>query len=102
MRQLNAPWAGPWPQVEVTPPTLKPSKKLKTIVCVQQLVAPDLKLKPISAKNKLPNTCNKTQATKLNAEKLRDDDHEAILEEISRRTALEHGEFDGEDEKSEI
>ena len=61
----------------------KPTKRLKTIVRVQQVVAADLKLEPISATNKLPNTWDKKAATKLKVEKLSDEDHELIMEEIN-------------------
>ena len=38
---------------------------------------------------------------KLNAEKLSDDDHEAIMEEIRRRDVLEYDEEEDEDESEE-
>ena len=79
----------------------KPTKPLKTKVRVHQVVAPDLKLAPISAQNKLPNTCDKKNATKLKAEKLSNADHEAIMEEIRRRDVLEYEEEEQEDEESE-
>ena len=80
----------------------KPTEKLKTPVRVQQVVALDLALEPISPKNKLPNTCDKKAATKLKAEKLSDEDHEAIMEEICRRDVLEYDEEeDGDEDEDE-
>ena len=79
----------------------KPSTPLKTIVRVQQVVAANLHLEPISATNKLPNTCDKPKATKLKAEKLTDHDNDVILEEIDRRERIEHDELEDDEDEDE-
>lgn len=60
---------------------------------MQHVVSADMKMDPISAENKLPNTCNKAEATRKGAKKIRDDDIEDIIHETARRTALEFEEY---------
>ena len=62
----------------------------KTKVRMQQVVAANLKLTPISPSNKLPpgmSKKNKTAATKLNAQRLDPAEHEKMLDDIHRREA---------------
>ena len=76
----------------------------KTIVRVQQVVAPDLTLAPISETNKLPSGMskkNKGAAEKKKALKLAPEDDEMILEEISRREVLEHDEAEDSEDSDE-
>lgn len=78
----------------------------KTTVRVQQVLAANLTLEPISEKNKLPHGMskkNKGDATKQGAQRVDPDDHEEILEEIDRRTNLEHEETwdESEDESDD-
>ena len=61
-------------------------------VRMQQVVASCLEMAVISNDNKLPNTCNKPVATRRGAQRISNDDHEEILDEIARREALEYEE----------
>jgi hypothetical protein len=76
-----------------------PSEVLTT-VRMQEVIAPDLALLPISKQNKLPNTCKKTEATKFGAKRISNDNHDMLLDEINRRSILEYCE-DSSDEESE-
>ncbi len=58
-----------------------------------------LHLQPISVVNKLPQACNRMEATRQKALKVTHLDHDAIMEEASRRDRLEYD--DDEDDKSE-
>ena len=77
----------------------------KTVVRVQQVLAADLQLAPISADVKLPPAMHKKkkeQATELGARRLDNHDRDLILDEICRRDALEHDEaVDGSSSESE-
>lgn len=81
----------------------------KTKVRMQQVVAANLKLTPISPSNKLPPGMSKknktaTAATKLNAQRLDPAEHEKMLDDIHRREVLEHDEVEddsSEDEESD-
>ena len=76
----------------------------KTVVRMQQVVTPDVKLTPISDTNKLPSSMNKgrkQEAANLGAGKMDSDQHDAILDEICRREALEHDEVDDDDSDEE-
>ena len=68
---------------------------------MQQVVAADLQLEPISATCKLPNTCDKKAATKHKAERVRNQDHDMIMDELERRDRLEHEEDLSDEEESE-
>ena len=73
----------------------------ETLARVQQVIAADLALAPISEENKLPpgmNKKKKAEATKKKAVRVDPKEHEVMLDEISRREALE---FDEEGEESE-
>ena len=64
------------------------------------MLAPNLHLEPISQDSPLPpgmKKAVKAEATSKGALRLSDDDDAAILEEASRRVALEHEEAFGED-----
>jgi hypothetical protein len=76
----------------------------KTVVRVQQVVAADLHVAPISETNKLPpgmNKKNKADATKQKAIKVSSEDHELILDEICRREELEQEELVEDDESED-
>ena len=81
----------------------------KVVVRVQQVVAADLTMLPISSINALPANMGKKakqRATELNAVRLDGDEHEQLLDEINRRTVVEHdevvnGSSDDESEESE-
>ena len=60
-----------------------------------------LQLLPISANNKLPNTCNKPAAKAAGAVKVSSDDHDAILDEAVRRDRLEFDSDSSEEEESD-
>ena len=60
---------------------------------MQQVLAADLELAPISAENKLPSNMSKkkkTEAVKLGALKLKSEEHEELLDEIHRRECIEY------------
>jgi hypothetical protein len=63
-----------------------------TVLRVRQVVAPNIALMPISRSCELPNTCNKQGAIRRGAKHISLNQHEAILEEISRREALDYDE----------
>jgi hypothetical protein len=81
--ETGAPLAGNW----YTP------SEMKTTVQMKQIVAADLFLDPISNVNKLPNTCNKTEARRLGAKHVSDDEHKEIYDKIARCAALDHNEM---------
>jgi hypothetical protein len=76
-----------------------------TVVRVQQVVAADLTMMPISDSNKLPagmSKKNKQEATKQNALRLESDEHDMVLDEIHRREVLEHDEDVESDDDEEM
>jgi hypothetical protein len=70
-----------------------------TIVEVRHVLRTGLHLHPISVANKLPVACNRMDATQQKALKVTHLDHDAIMEEASRRDRLEYD--DDEDDESE-
>ena len=62
-----------------------------------------LQMQEISGDNQLPRACNRTEATRQRALKVRSMDHDAIMEEASRRDPLEYDDNkdDNEDDESE-
>jgi hypothetical protein len=66
---------------------------MKKPVQMKQIVAADLFLDPISNVSKLPNTCNKTEARRLGAKHVSDDEQKEIYDKIARRAALDHDEM---------
>jgi len=70
-----------------------------TIVEVRHVLQTGLHLQPISVANKLPQACNRMEATRQKALKVMHLDRDAIMEEASRRDWLEYD--DDEDDKSE-
>jgi hypothetical protein len=72
----------------------------KTKVRVQQVLAADLKLAPVSDENRLPANMGKkkkAEAVKLGALKIASEEHEELLDEIHRRECIEHeDEVDGD------
>jgi hypothetical protein len=75
--------------------------EVPTTVRMQQVIAPDLALMPISKQNKLPNACNKREATKLGAKRISNEDHEIFLDEINRRSILDYYEDSASEEAEE-
>ena len=61
-----------------------------TIVEVRYVLQTGVQMQEISGVNKLPNACNRMEATRQGALKLRSLDHDAIMEEASRRDRLEY------------
>ena len=59
---------------------------------MQQVVAADTTIDPISPNNKLPNNCDWRGATCLGALKVPNESHDQIIEEIYRREVLEYDE----------
>jgi hypothetical protein len=72
-----------------------------TTVRMQQVIAPDLALLSISNQNKLPNTCNKREATKIGAKRISNKDHDLFLDEINRRSILEYCENSSDEDAEE-
>ena len=75
----------------------------KTVVRVQQVLAADLNLAPISATLKLPSGMskkNKKDATDKGALHLDKHEHDLILDESARREMLEHDEIVDDDSDS--
>lgn len=66
--------------------------EMKTVVRLRQVLKTDLILGPVSDKNKLPNTCQKTAARRLGAVKVASTDHDSMLDEIARRAMIDHEE----------
>ena len=59
-------------------------------------------MQEISGVNKLPRACNRMEATRQRALKVTSLDHDAIMEEASRRNRLEYDDDeDDEDNESE-
>ena len=64
---------------------------------MKQVIAADLQLNPITPTNRLPNTCDKWQATQLGAQRINFADHEEMLEETNCRDRLDLDESDEEE-----
>jgi hypothetical protein len=92
-----------WSQVPRAKRWFTPSQTgdTRTVVRLQQVVASRVRLIAISATNKMPNTCDKRTATRLGARKLHPEDHEAMVEEMSRREVLDFHESANETEDIE-
>ena len=60
------------------------------IVEVRHVLRTGLHLQPISVANKLPQACNRMEATRQKALKVMHLNHDAIMEEASRRDRLEY------------
>jgi hypothetical protein len=58
-------------------------------VRLQQVILEDLILCDESEDSRLPNTCNKTQARNKGAQKISEQDHGRLLDEITRMEMLE-------------
>ncbi len=71
-----------------------------TIVKVRHVLQTGLHLQPISVANKLPQVCNRMEATRQKALKVTHLDHDAIMEEASRCNQLEYND-DKDDESRE-
>jgi hypothetical protein len=86
----------------------RPTEPLPTVVRMQQVVSSKVELESISKMNQLPHTCDRRTATHLGAKRIRNEDHDEMLEEIHQREALEFDEdsdeeeaFDSNDSESE-
>lgn len=72
------------------------------IVEVRHVLQTGLQLQQISATNKLPNACNRLEATRQKAVRVSPRDHDSIMEEAGKRDRLEYDvEEDSEDEELE-
>jgi hypothetical protein len=71
-----------------------------TIVEVRYVLQTGVQMQEISRVNKLPNACNRMEATRQGALKLRSLDHDAIMEEASRRDWLEYDDDEESEEES--
>ena len=60
-----------------------------------------LQLQQISATNKLPNACNRLEATRQKAVRVSPRDHDSIMEEAGKRELEYDVEEDSEDEELE-
>jgi hypothetical protein len=69
-----------------------PAEPLDTVVRMQQVVSSKVELEAISEMNKLPITCDRQAAIVLGAKRIRNEDHDEMLEEIYRREALDFDE----------
>ena len=72
----------------------------KVVVRVQQVVAADLEMSCISQETKLPSNLSKkakAEAARLGAVYLDPEEHERVLDESCRRTAVEHDEIIDDD-----
>ncbi len=75
---------------------------ITTVVEVKHILPTGLQVQPISATNALPRTCVSQEATQKKAVKVSSVDHEAIMEEASKRNRLEYKDEDeGEDGSEE-
>ncbi len=73
-----------------------------TIIKVRHVLRSGLKLNEISAMNKLPQGCNRLEATRKKAMKIAAVDHEVIVKEAGRCDRLEYNnEQDSEEEEDE-
>ena len=74
-----------------------------TIVEVRHVLQTGLQMQEISGDNQLPRACNRTEATRQRALKVRSMDHDAIMEGASRRDRLEYNNNndDNKDDESE-
>ena len=80
-------------------------KDVTTVVRLQQVLAADLRsFEPISKDNPIKGSLSKkgkTEAVTYAAQRLGDDEHEEILDEISRRDLLEYDEVESDEESEE-
>jgi hypothetical protein len=72
-----------------------------TIVEVRHVLRTGLHLQLISVANKLPQACNRMEATRQKAIKVTHLDHDAIMEEASRRDRLEYDDDEDNESKEE-
>jgi hypothetical protein len=72
-----------------------------TIVEVRHVLRTGLHLHPISVANKLPVACNRMEATRQKALKVTHLDHDAIMDEASRRDWLEYNDDEDNNSKEE-
>jgi hypothetical protein len=63
-----------------------------TVMEVKYVLLTGLQLQPISTTNALPNNCARVEATQKKAIKVLTLDHEAIMEEATKRDRLEYEE----------
>ncbi len=70
-----------------------------SIIEVRHVLQSGLQLEEICATNKLPQACNRLEATRKNAGKIPMQEHETIMEEAERRDRLEYNDDDGSEEE---
>jgi hypothetical protein len=75
--------------------------EVETTVHLQQVLAADLTLQPISEENKLPDSCNHRTAAQLGAKRVSNRDHDLILDEISRSAIMDHEELQCKEEEED-
>ena len=62
---------------------------MSAAVRLQQVILSDLHLSEESEDTRLPNTCNKTEARSKGAQKISEQDHGRLLDEITRMEILD-------------
>jgi hypothetical protein len=72
---------------------------LKTVARLQFVIDPNLCLEAESNVNKLPNQCDKRQARKMGARRVRKEVHASNLDEIIRRDTLGYDAPPSDDEE---
>jgi hypothetical protein len=72
---------------------------LKTVARLQFVIDPNLCLEAQSNVNKVPNQCDKRQARKMGARRVRKEVHASNLEEIIRRDTLGYDAPTSDDEE---
>ena len=65
---------------------------------VKHVVLAKVEMEVISDTNKLPNTCNKTEATEKGAIKISKDSDDFIFDETFRRDRLEDPDYNDDDQ----
>ncbi len=76
-----------------------------TIIKVRHVLQTGLEMEDISTRNKLPQACNRLDATRKKALKIVSQDHEAIMEDAGRRDRLEYNnnkDSNNEEDKSKV
>ena len=66
---------------------------------VKHIVFADVEMEKVSSTNRLPRNCDVTSATSKGAMKIPPEEHDYILEEITRRASLENPEVDDDEEE---
>ncbi len=69
-----------------------------SIIEIRHVLQSGLQLKEICTTNKLPQACNRLEATRKNAGKISMQEHETIMEEAERCDRLEYNNNNGSEE----